>query len=85
MVSRSVLRKFSVVCWIRPADLTNAAVACPAFINLFWPQIVNGCTLRRPTEKWLREVGPWSDIDLVQPPDEPWYHLVPHVYGTLIK
>ncbi|RYP72919.1 hypothetical protein DL771_003957 [Monosporascus sp. 5C6A] len=39
-------------------------------LNFFWPVFVGGCQLCRPTIEWLREAGPWSDIDVGQPPHE---------------
>ena len=32
----------------------------------------------------LVQAGAWEDVDLEQP-DEPWYHTLPHIYGTLTK
>ncbi|KAF1358593.1 S-adenosyl-L-methionine-dependent methyltransferase [Lizonia empirigonia] len=37
------------------------------------------------TQKTLREAGPWSRVDLTQPPEEPWHQTVPHILGTLTK
>ncbi|KAH6652975.1 methyltransferase [Truncatella angustata] len=56
-----------------------------AFVNLFWPNFLGGCQLCRPTEQWLREVGPWAKIDVGQPVDEPWYQVVPHMLGVYTK
>lgn len=39
----------------------------------------------RDTAKWLREAGPWSDVDLCQLQDEPWYYTMPHIIGVLTK
>ncbi|KAI0012639.1 S-adenosyl-L-methionine-dependent methyltransferase [Xylariaceae sp. FL0662B] len=56
------------------------------FINLFWPYFIGGCLLCRQTEKTLREAaGPWEDIDVGQPPTEPWYQCLPHVLGVFTK
>ncbi|KAK0635928.1 S-adenosyl-L-methionine-dependent methyltransferase [Bombardia bombarda] len=55
------------------------------FVNIFWPHAIGGCNIQRDTETWLREAGPWSDIDLVHPPDEVWFHTLPHVIGILTK
>ncbi|KAI3326146.1 S-adenosyl-L-methionine-dependent methyltransferase [Xylariaceae sp. AK1471] len=54
-------------------------------INLVWPHFIGGCELCRQTEKTLREAGPWTSIDIGQPPAEPWYHSVPHILGVLTK
>ncbi|GAW19820.1 hypothetical protein ANO14919_093110 [Xylariales sp. No.14919] len=54
-------------------------------VNLVWPHLIGGCELCRPTEKTLREAGPWTSIDVSQPPDEPWYHCVPHILGVFTK
>ncbi|KAL2758042.1 hypothetical protein ACRALDRAFT_1068486 [Sodiomyces alcalophilus JCM 7366] len=55
------------------------------FLNIFWPRIMGGCELCRDTEKHLRGVGPWEKIDLAQVPTEPWYYMIPHISGILIK
>ena len=47
--------------------------------------MIGGCELQRETEKWLREAGPWSDIDLEHPDEEPWFSTLPHVIGVLTK
>ncbi|KAI1428635.1 S-adenosyl-L-methionine-dependent methyltransferase [Xylaria sp. FL1777] len=54
-------------------------------VNLVWPHLIGGCELCRPTEKTLRETGPWASIDVAQPPEEPWYSSVPHVLGVFTK
>ncbi|KAH8893520.1 hypothetical protein GQ53DRAFT_117471 [Thozetella sp. PMI_491] len=56
-----------------------------AFVNLFWPTIIGGCEICRDTGRYLRESGPWHEVDLEQPPQEPWFHTLPHIYGTLTK
>ncbi|ORY68792.1 methyltransferase [Pseudomassariella vexata] len=56
-----------------------------AFTNLFWPHFLGGCQLCRPTEKWLREAGPWDKVDVGQPPGEQWHHCVPHILGVFTK
>lgn len=56
-----------------------------AFVNLFWPHLIGGCRLRNETAKYLRSAGPWSEIDLAQPPAEPWFNTLPHVLGILTK
>lgn len=55
------------------------------FLNLLWPSMLGGCELRRETGLYLREAGPWSNVDLAQPVAEPWCHVVPHVLGILTK
>ncbi|KAH7318196.1 methyltransferase [Stachybotrys elegans] len=55
------------------------------FVNIFWPQALNGCQLCRNTEKTLREAGDWERIDLTQPSEEPWHQVVPHILGFLQK
>ncbi|KAI0156978.1 S-adenosyl-L-methionine-dependent methyltransferase [Xylariaceae sp. FL1272] len=54
-------------------------------INLVWPTFIGGCEMCRPTEQTLRNAGPWTNIDIGQPPVEPWYHLVPHILGVFTK
>jgi len=33
----------------------------------------------------VKEAGPWSKVELVQPEHEPEYQVVPHVQGVLVK
>ncbi|RYP58010.1 hypothetical protein DL770_010526 [Monosporascus sp. CRB-9-2] len=54
-------------------------------LNLFWPVFIGGCQLCRPTIEWLREAGPWSHIDVGQPPHEEWYQAIPHQLGVFTK
>ena len=56
-----------------------------AFVNLFWPICLGGCNLRRNTGKWLREAGPWTSVDLVEPVDQAWFKTLPRVTGILTK
>ena len=56
-----------------------------AYVNLFWSFFLRSCRLRHDTGIHLRNAGPWTDIDLVQPLDEPVYKLLPHVIGVLTK
>ncbi|KAI0537233.1 S-adenosyl-L-methionine-dependent methyltransferase [Xylaria digitata] len=55
------------------------------FINIAWQQAIGGCQLCRPTEKTLREAGPWTNIDVGRMPDEQWFHCVPHILGVFTK
>ncbi|KAI0896535.1 S-adenosyl-L-methionine-dependent methyltransferase [Annulohypoxylon nitens] len=55
------------------------------FVNVFWPHFLGGCLLCRPTEKTIREAGPWEKIDVARPPIEPWYGTVPHMLGVFTK
>ncbi|TDZ71676.1 Methyltransferase-like protein 7B [Colletotrichum trifolii] len=55
------------------------------FVNLFWPRALNGCQLCRNTGQTLQSAGPWSKVDMAQPPEEPWCQVVPHIFGTLTK
>jgi hypothetical protein len=54
-------------------------------VDLIWPTFLGGCSITRDTGKWLKEVGPWTKVDLKQPPLEPDYQVVPHVMGILQK
>ena len=56
-----------------------------AFLNLLWPHVIGGCQMCRETGKWLREAGPWSQVDVHPLADEPWYYTMPHVIGVLTK
>lgn len=39
----------------------------------------------RDTGKWLKEAGPWSQVDLCRVDGEEWYFTMPHVIGVLTK
>ncbi|KAI0431127.1 S-adenosyl-L-methionine-dependent methyltransferase [Xylaria sp. FL1042] len=54
-------------------------------INVFWPRFIGGCELCRPTEKTIRETGPWTKIDVGRPVDEMWFGTVPHILGVFTK
>lgn len=41
--------------------------------------------MSRDTEKWVKEAGPWSEIDLCPLAGEPWYFTMPHTIGVLTK
>ncbi|KAI0601344.1 S-adenosyl-L-methionine-dependent methyltransferase [Biscogniauxia sp. FL1348] len=55
------------------------------FLNIFWPHLVGNCCLCRRTEKILRDAGPWSRIEVGQPPAEQWHHCLPHILGVFTK
>lgn len=54
-------------------------------IDFVWPYFLGGCSITRDSEKWLREAGPWSVVDLSQPEGEYSYMVLPHVAGVLTK
>lgn len=54
-------------------------------INLIWPHIMGGCSLRRDTASTVRNAGTWSEIDISRPDGEAWYHAAPHLLGVLRK
>ena len=41
--------------------------------------------MTRDTEKWLKEAGPWSNVDVRMLEGEPWYFTMPHLIGVLSK
>lgn len=55
-----------------------------ALINIAWPHFLGGCSIRRDTEKSLREVGEWSKVGL-KPASEVSYQVLPHIIGILEK
>lgn len=55
------------------------------FTSLVWSNVMGSCRICRATGKSLRNAGPWEKIDLAQPPDEPAYQVLPHIFGTLTK
>ncbi|KAH7350733.1 S-adenosyl-L-methionine-dependent methyltransferase [Rhexocercosporidium sp. MPI-PUGE-AT-0058] len=56
-----------------------------ATIDLIWPQFLGGCSITRDSGKWLKEAGSWQKVDLKQPADEPFCHVIPHIMGVLTK
>ncbi|KAL2071725.1 hypothetical protein VTL71DRAFT_12960 [Oculimacula yallundae] len=54
-------------------------------VDIVWPHCTGGCSLTRDTGKWLKEAGSWQKVDLVQPSDEAFCHVVPHIMGVLTK
>ncbi|KAK4224735.1 S-adenosyl-L-methionine-dependent methyltransferase [Podospora fimiseda] len=54
-------------------------------LNLIWPHFIGGCEMCRDTPKWLKEAGPWGDIDLSRPEKSVWYETMPNVIGVLTK
>ncbi|GJJ71079.1 hypothetical protein EMPS_03429 [Entomortierella parvispora] len=55
------------------------------FCNIFWSIFMGSCRICRDTGKGLRSAGVWQEIDIMQPPDQPSYQVLPHIYGTLKK
>ena len=66
-------------------QMTTIADCMLAIIDIVWPTFLGGCSITRDTEKWLREAGKWREVDLTQPPTEPYYQVVPHAMGVLKK
>ncbi|KAH7420042.1 S-adenosyl-L-methionine-dependent methyltransferase [Cadophora sp. MPI-SDFR-AT-0126] len=56
-----------------------------ATIDLIWPHFLGGCSITRDSGKWLKEAGSWEKVDLKQPSDELFCHVIPHIIGTLTK
>jgi SAM-dependent methyltransferase len=56
-----------------------------AGLNLIWPQFLNGCDIRRPTDQWLVDAAQWRSVDLRDGKGEGYYDTIPHVVGTLTK
>lgn len=54
-------------------------------VQQIWGFVMGGCCLTRDTTQFLLNAGPWSNIDIARPTTEPWYHVVPHVYGVFTK
>ncbi|KAL2204183.1 S-adenosyl-L-methionine-dependent methyltransferase [Sarocladium strictum] len=56
------------------------------YVNIFWSFFLGSCRITRPTGEILKNIGPWSKIDLVQPVDQPSpFQVLPHVIGVLTK
>lgn len=56
-----------------------------AAVDLIWPHFLGGCSIRRDTEKWMKEAGSWSKFDVKAPEDVFWYHMLPHIMGVAMK
>ncbi|SPO07178.1 uncharacterized protein DNG_09872 [Cephalotrichum gorgonifer] len=67
------------------AESGTAVPAFQRFLDIFWKYMIGGCRLCRQTGKTLEALGRWEKIDLVQPPDESRFDVIPHVFGTLTK
>ncbi|KAG0201726.1 hypothetical protein BGX28_005537 [Mortierella sp. GBA30] len=55
------------------------------FCNIGWSLLMGSCRICRDTERSLRTVGVWQEIDLAQPSDQTAYEVLPHIIGTLKK
>ncbi|KAK6608057.1 methyltransferase domain-containing protein [Botrytis cinerea] len=60
-------------------DQGHWAAKYQSLVNIAWPHFLGGCSLKRDTEKSLREVGKWSKVDLKHPATEAPYAIVPHI------
>ncbi|KAL1835592.1 hypothetical protein VTJ49DRAFT_6350 [Mycothermus thermophilus] len=56
-----------------------------SFLNLIWSRIMGGCEMARDTASYLREAGPWSQVDVHPLEGEPWFYTMPHIIGVLTK
>ncbi|KAH6713250.1 S-adenosyl-L-methionine-dependent methyltransferase [Leptodontidium sp. 2 PMI_412] len=56
-----------------------------ATIDIIWPHFLGGCSITRDSGKWLKEAGSWQKVDLKQPADESFCHVIPHIMGVLTK
>ncbi|KAL1407840.1 hypothetical protein Q8F55_007276 [Vanrija albida] len=71
-----------VVCY---KDQGPWVAAYQTLLNFFWPTCMGGCQLRRDTTATLLKAGPWTNVDLARPADEPMLNTTPHAYGVLTK
>jgi SAM-dependent methyltransferase len=55
------------------------------FVNFFWSFFLGSCRLCCNTKVNLENAGPWSDINVAQPPAEPPYKVLQHIFGTYTK
>ncbi|KAI0205824.1 S-adenosyl-L-methionine-dependent methyltransferase [Astrocystis sublimbata] len=67
------------------AEFSWYMTAYQRFINVFWPRMIGGCQLCRPTGTTLREAGSWSNIDIGHPAAEQWWSSLPHILGVFTK
>ena len=53
--------------------------------NLIWPHAIGGCHMGRPSDRYMREAGPWAKIELETNIQEESGGLFPRVWGRLVK
>jgi hypothetical protein len=68
-----------------PSFYVDGADLKTATLNLVWPTFIGGCTLTRDTDRWLKEVGSWSKVDLYEPEGQTTCTALPHTMGMLTK
>jgi len=52
---------------------------------LYWPHLMGGCHMDRPTGKWLAEMGDWKEVDIYRPAGEKGVEPLGHAMGRLVK
>ncbi|KAK5168003.1 uncharacterized protein LTR77_006570 [Saxophila tyrrhenica] len=63
----------------------TAVKAFQAINNVFWPTLLDGCTLDRDTEQMLRNAGQWDSIAIGPDPKDGYFETLPHTIGRLVK
>lgn len=53
--------------------------------QVVWPTILGGCNINRDTGRYVRDAGPWSQVDLVRGKDEYGWEMLGHVVGRLVR
>lgn len=53
--------------------------------QLIWPTVAGGCCVNRDTEKYVKESGSWSKVELTKGDGEFGWELLGHVVGRLVK
>jgi len=54
-------------------------------LNLLWPHLFNGCSLRRDSGRVIKEAGPWSASTVGPLAGESPFSCIPHSIGSLTK
>ncbi|RDL37630.1 uncharacterized protein BP5553_05063 [Venustampulla echinocandica] len=64
-------------CWILyehvKAKPGSGVVWYQSMLNIVWPHVFAGCSMTRDTERWLKQAGSWSKLDLKKLEDQPDY------------
>lgn len=53
--------------------------------QLLWPTVAGGCSINRDTAKYVKEAGPWSQVELAKGEGEFGWEMLGHVVGRLTK
>lgn len=74
---------FSMIAWREREE--EAKIRETGVYQLFWPYMLSGCNINRPTDKLLIAAGEWKRNDLYFMEEEKRWEVIPHVLGRLEK